>query len=177
MSAANAVALLSQVKGAKFVSFTYTAKASGEVAKHTLILGASTETLYQKDLARLTRMRGLLVAIKAGMALEAVDAIIASRMKSLEVGIGKREDYTNRDTYTHVTAGVKVHTETGAVYVSGLAHHKTVHVAGTYKTVNSRPLTIMKSRVERMLPSSRFRTFAIDNLSRVAANGEVLELS
>ena len=49
--------IATQKKGARFASITYTAKGSGEVARHTLCLGVSVERAYLRDLAMLKAMR------------------------------------------------------------------------------------------------------------------------
>jgi hypothetical protein len=166
-------------KGAKFASFTYRSKGTGELAKCLIILGASTETLYQKDvqiLQTLIAEGGL-----TGLKLEAAAAILKSRMESLTVGIGHNSMYThspeNGDTYVHPVGltGIKVHKENGEVYVSGLVERKDVLEEGEYKKVNSRPLTLAKKEIEKLLPSTRFRQYILRNVASARLNGEVLE--
>lgn len=162
-------------KGAKFASLTYRAQETGELARHTLILGASTETLYKKDIA-------ILEALLAGDTLSALDreaaqSVLDSRRESLDKGIGNNDAYTNKDTYTYIDGlpGVFMHKETGVVYVNALAEDKVVIEAGTpKKPVKSAPLTIAKNAIRQTLPSARFRTFRLKNVNRAALNGDVL---
>jgi hypothetical protein len=170
--------LRKSAKGAKFVSLTYTAKGSGEVAKHVIIHGASMEKLYTRDVAVLERAVRLLDRIGSGDALTAARAMLASKRESLAVGIGKNSAYTAADVYEQIAPGIKVHRETGDVHVMGLAHAKTVIVPGEYREVKSRNgVTAAKKRITKLLPSDRVRQFAVPNVSRVAANGDVLELA
>lgn len=161
-------------KGAKFASIQYRAKGTGELAKYFVILGASTVKLYEKDIAQLEEM----IPNLEGIELEAATAILASRRQSLEKGIGNNDAYTNKNTYIHVDIpGIKIHKETGAIYVTALVEDKTVIEPGEYKKVNSRPLTIAKRKIEKELPSGRFRQFILPNVTVARLNGEVLELA
>lgn len=177
MNVAEAVTLIASGKACKFISLTYKAKETGEIARHTLIVGASTEKLYEKDIAQLETALTTL----AGIDKLAASEILASRKKSLEVGIGNNPAYTCRGVYAPLAgmSGIKVHMEKGTLYVSGLVESKKVLVAGTYKEVNSSEKTLAKRAIEKTLPSGRFRQFCLtfDNLLRVAANGETLEIA
>lgn len=177
---ATLVGMVAGGKGAKFGSLTYRAKETGELAKYVLILGASTETLYKKDVA-------ILKTLLAGDTLsdlerEAATALLKSREESLTVGIGNNSKYVHAphaaDTYVHADGipGVKIHKETGVVYVTALVEDKTVLQPGTYKEVKSKPLTLAKKAVEKNLPSRRFRQFILKNVTRAALNGDVLEI-
>jgi hypothetical protein len=166
--------------GATFASFTYQTKETGEIAKYNLVLGASTENLYKRDVELLERVTRLLKAIKAQPhTILAAEELLASRNESLTKGIGNNDAYTNADTYYYVAGlnGVRVHKETGVLYVSGLLNRKEVLVAGApRKKVNSAPKTIAKKKIGYMLPSGRYRLFVLPNVTRAAVNGNVLEL-
>jgi len=165
------------IKGAKFVSFVYTAKGTGEVARHSLILGASTENLYERDLEALEALRPTLT----GIALVACDELIASRRESLEKGVGNNSQYVhgaeNADTYAATgIKGLMIHKETGHLHVRALTHGKTVITPGTYKTVKSSEKTIAKNAISKELPSERIRQFDLGLVTRARLNGETLEL-
>lgn len=177
MLVAELVGLIGRGNGAKFANLTYRTEKTKELSRYSLILGASTEVLYTKDIEILEDMVTRLDGIK----LEAAQAILASRRQSLEKGIGSNDAYTNADTYVHVDGipGVRIHKETGILYVAALSQGKTVIEEGEpQKPVNSRPLTIAKKEIEKTLPSARFRLFklTIQNIRRAALNGEVLEI-
>ena len=54
---------------------------------------------------------------------------------------------------------------------------KTVIVAGTYKTVNSRAKTIAKNDIKKNLKSDKYRTFVIKNLSgTLKINGDTIDI-
>lgn len=161
----------------QFAGLDYQSVETGELARYSVILTASTETLYRKDIA-------ILEAVEKHRALlsplfqDAVSAILASRRKSLTAGIGNREDYTNKDTYTHVGNGLKVHNVTGALYVTGLVNSKSVITPATQprKVPNSAPLVKAKRDVEARfsLPSRKFRTFKLEGVKGARVNGDII---
>lgn len=179
---AKLIGMIDSGKGAKFASLTYKVESTGEVARHTLILGAKTEVLYQKDIAALEKM---LAGEMSPAYREAAEKLLASRKESLEKGIGNNSKYVhskeNADTYVHADGiqGVKIHKETGVVYVSALSEDKVVLVEATNpkKPVQHKTeVTAAKAHIEYKLPSGRFRQFTLKNVTRAAINGDVLEL-
>lgn len=159
----------------KFVSFVYRAEGTGELARHNLIIGSSIEDLYKQDVSILDTM----IPTLSGLPLEAAQAIRKSRLESLTVGIGNNSAYTNKDTYKTIEGfpNIKFHVETGEVYVSGLSQSKQVLEKGTYKVVQSRPLTLAKREISKSLPSDKFRTFRLDKVVSANIAGETLELN
>jgi hypothetical protein len=170
---------LATMAGAKFASFVYVAQPSGprltvEVARHLLILGASTENLYRRDLETLA----VLMPTLTGLQLAAAEKIRASRTESLDKGVGNNSAYTGADAYAPTAIkGVKVHLETGNLHISGLTMRKDVIVKANYRTVNSKPETIARQEVEAMLPSAKFRQFRLDGVTVAKLNGDTLEVS
>jgi hypothetical protein len=177
---AQLVGLIGSGKGAKFASLTYKTESTGEVAKHTLILGAKMEVLYGKDIAKLQEM--LKGEMEPAYRL-AAEQLLASRKESLEKGIGNNSKYVhskeNADTYVHADGipGVKLHKESGVVYVVALSEDKVVLVEATNPkapTKHKTEVTAAKSKLEYLLPSGRVRQFKLKNVARAALNGDVL---
>jgi hypothetical protein len=171
----NALTLLAPIAdtartGARFASLTYTAKGTGEKARHTVALGVSVENAYKRDLAILRAMRPTL----QGVAVQACDELIASLTESLTVGIGNNSAYTCADTYAPIARGIKVHKETGELHVFGFGLQKTVIEKGTYKTVRSSEKTIAKNEIRKRLKSGRFRQFVLSEVSGAVMNGKTL---
>ena len=166
---------LSKITGVSFVSFVYTTKGTGEKARYVLNVGANKENLYRKDVAVLTE---LLPTLDAGSPeFLAATELLISRNTSLEVGIGNNPRYTNADTYTAIrnTPGVKIHNETGELYVTGLLNRKdTITEGAPRKKVNSSAKTIAKRKIEKTLPSGGFRQFSLDQVSVARMNGDTL---
>lgn len=166
-------------KGARFASILYTAKGSGEVARHVVCLGVSIERAYRRDLATLLAKRETMFDhyynIIAPIAqLEAIDELIGSLRESLTVGVGNNSAYTCRDTYVNLATGIKAHATTGELYVTGFAIGKTVLSAGVHKVVKSSAKTIAKKALRRTMKSGKFRQFALDAATAIKADGKVL---
>lgn len=169
----NALALLSEItknSSARFASFTYCAKGTGEIARHTLRLGASVTAAYRKDLATLEKVRPSL----AGVPLIACDELIASLRESLEKGVGNNSAFTCADTYVSIAKGVKVHKETGEIYVSGFSRAKAVIAEGVHKAVKSSEKTIAKNKLRKGLLSGKIRQFALPATISAKLNGKEL---
>ena len=174
--------IATQKKGARFASLTYTAKGTGEVARHTVCLGVSVERAYRRDLAMLTAKRkSLLDSLEAteGLAkifvtLEACDELIASLEESLEKGIGNNSAYTCAGVYESICRGVKFHKETGELYVTGFTIGKEVIKKGEHKVVKSSEKTIAKNALRRGMKSGKFRQFALPVVASARAEGTKL---
>ena len=177
---------LAGMKGAQFASIRYTAKAqtnkagkvvgprmTDEVARHVIILGASTSALYLRDLETLAEIAPSLTGLEA----EAAELISESRRVSLALGVGNNPDYSAMGAYTPTAVrGVKIHNATGQLHVDGLSVRKDVETAAVYRTVNSKPETLARAAVEARLPSARFRQFKLSGVTVARLNGDTLEL-
>lgn len=165
---------LGQIKSAKFASFTYTAKKSGEKARHTLLLGVSIESVYKQDVKTLEAMMPKL----SGIELQAAQEIHSSLCVSLAGGIGNNPAATSANAYTHVDefSNVKVHNETGDIHIMGLSVAKVVLTKGTYPTVKSGPLKIAKNAIDELLRRGKIRQYALTNIGSARLNGETIEL-
>lgn len=165
------IAELIHTERPEFVSFTYTAKGTGERARHLLVLGATIQGLYERDIEML---EGILPGL-TGLDRKAAEAIIATRRESLAVGIGNNPRNTNVNTYEHV-GGLLVHRETTEVYVHGVSVKKKVLERGTYTTRNSSPLVKAKNELMRSLPSGKLRQFDLGLVESARMHGKVLVL-
>ncbi len=117
----------------------------------------------------------------------ATDAVLASWRKSLaahEAG-EQSEDYPKRGLYAPVRdangdilRGITRHQKDGSLEVHGLAHAKLVLEAGDPDTTRNRPLTVAKQHIQnRVGIVSRWRTLALENVSRMRRNGDTVELA
>lgn len=149
-----------KVNGVTLIGFDYVSKSTGETARHTVRIGQSYENALKSDLALLEGLAGTLTGIDE----DARAAVAASVTKSLAaLAIGEQsEDFTKRGKYATLCAGVQVF-EDGTLEIKGFSHAKRVLVEGPpQKAVNSRPLTIAKRKLEKLLKKSKFRTFSLD---------------
>lgn len=177
------IAKLSSLSGAQFASFTYRAKESGELARHTVVLNFSMRNLYEKDVVT---VEAIAATETDPLKLQAAQEILSSLAVSLQGGIGNNPAYTHSEeargegnqTYVSIPSlpGVKVHRETGDVYVYGLSENKVVLEPGTYKEVKSKPLTIAKNGIRKVLRSGKVRQYSLGSLVEARINGDTLEL-
>ena len=81
-----------------------------------------------------------------------------------------------KNAYTQIVKGVKVHNETGVLYIYGSKESKKVITEGNYPTRNSKAITIAKNELRKLLSTGKFTQFALEIGNEVRANGETLEL-
>ena len=173
------LAEMARIERPKFASVTYRSKETGELARYTIVLGVNYSELYRKDRDTLQTMLPSL----DGLPKEAATALLASIEESLAKGLGNNSAYTHGkdkgDTYVSIVGvdGLKVNANDGVLHVLGVLKSKVVLEEGTYKDVNSRPLTLAKRAIEKSLRRSKIRQFALTNIQSARINGETLELA
>lgn len=166
----NALKRIAQTTACRFASITYKAKETGEIARHTLMLGVNTERAYKRDLSLYRRKVSKLQGIESIACNELIDSL----SESLALGIGNNTAYTCKDVYQPLAPGIKQHKETGDVYVNGFSLRKKVLEAGVYKKVNSSEKTLAKNKLRKLGKMSRFRQFIIkpDNVRLIHVIGK-----
>lgn len=161
--------------GVTFASFLYETKETKEVQHITVILGAETANVYQKDIDFLNS----LIPTLKGVDREVAQELLMSRMESLTKGIGNNSQYTQADTWWVPKllkgSGIRVHRQNGSFQIVALLHKKDVVVPGTHKPDTRRPRTKAKDAIRSQLPSRRIRTYCLDKVAGVRMNGDVLE--
>lgn len=167
----------------QFASLLYTSKPSGarltaETARHTVILGASLDTLYLRDLEFLKKLAREMVTTHTADEIQACAELIVSKEESLTLGIGNNLDATSADAYDYLDCpGLKIHRESGDIHIMGLAHTKVIiGEPATYREVKSRNgVTHAKKWIRDLLPSARLRQFNLGNAdTRMKIHGDVL---
>ena len=171
---------IAKIQGNKFVAFTYLSKSAGELARHTLSVGFNYGNLVDKSITELEILMQENDATWTPLQKQAAANVMASLRKTKDAHARgeQNEDYTKKGQYVSIGNGLNLNTTDNTLQLFGLSHSKTVLVAGTYKAVNSRPLTIAQNEIKSQLSVSKFREFALD-LSQVAGcriNGQTLEL-
>jgi hypothetical protein len=81
-----------------------------------------------------------------------------------------------QDAYTIIAPGIKVHNETGKLYIYGYRVNKTVLVEGDYPIVKSKVETIAKNELRGLLKTDKFVNFSIEVGNELRAKGETIEL-
>lgn len=164
--------------GAGFASFTYKSKGDGSIARYTLNLGFKYITLLEKSIQELQAKMDLNEFL--GDELIAANEVLASLEKSLEAHKNgtQSEDYTRKGLMTPLGNGVSINHD-DSIQVFGLVQSKKVIVEGTpKKEVKSKPMTILKNKIKKDLPISKFREFALDKdtMQVMRVNGDTIEI-
>lgn len=159
--------------GVSFVSIKGYSNQQGEVADHVFNIGADYMKAKESDIKFLQELDVTKGQWKSDMVTMAKAK--AELIKSL-TNPDEVRSQAQQDAYTHICKGVKVHNETGVLYVYGNRVNKVVHVEGCYPTKNSRPLTVAKDELRKLLKTGKFRQFIMAEATSFKANGEVLEV-
>jgi len=165
------IAAIGGIEGCRFASLTYTAKESGETARHTVLLGFNYRTAVEKSLLELEISFPSLSGIEA----VAAEELIESFRKTLN---GTQDAYTKADIYADTAVpGLKVNTNDNSLQLFGLVQSKVVLVPGVHKVVKSADKTIAKNKLRKSLPIGKFREYALDSgaIRTARVNGEVIE--
>jgi hypothetical protein len=161
------------VTGVSFVSIRNYTNKSGETSNNLINVGASYERAKQNDIAFLENLDATAHEFKS-----APDLIESARIALIEAFLKPDQNRSKgqTDAYTHIVPGVKVHNETGLLYVYGYREQKTVLIKGEYKTVKSAALTIAKNELRKLLKTGKFTQYSLELGNTIKANGETLEL-
>lgn len=161
------------ITGVSFVSIRNYTNTSGETSNNLINVGIRYDNAKKKDIETLENLNVSEHSFKS--APENIEqarvALIASFLAP-----DKARSEGQKDAYTHIVDGVKVHNETGQIYIFGYREHKEVLKAGEYKTVNSSDLTIAKNELRKLLRTGKFTQYALEMGNEIRANGETLEL-
>ena len=168
--------MLQGVSGVQFASLTYRTKATDELARYTLLLGASLENAYSNDIAK---VEAALPTLTEPLEIQAASDILASLRQSLDKGIGNNDAYTLQGVYASTgIPGVFINTNDNALHLRNVfVQSKVVLQEGKpRKPVNSKPLTIAKDKLKKMLGlrSNKLRQFALDNITKAKVNGDTI---
>lgn len=148
--------------GSTFLNLHKYCNEAGEIADYNIIFHMSYENALKRSCA-------ILEALVPDSDLQAMakHELLESYHKSIEkMAVTPIEEID--DAYTRFfeadgsyIKGVKLHTKTGHLHLYGLVHQKRVLTPGVYKKVNSKPLTIEKSKLSRTVPAGKFRQFRL----------------
>jgi hypothetical protein len=162
------------ITGVSFVSIRNYTNTSGETSNNLINVGASYEKAKKSDIATLEDIP----FIQSQTFKSTPENIEAARVALIAAFIApdKARSEGQKDAYTHIVPGVKVHNETGQIYVYGYREKKEVLQAGEYKTVNSSALTIAKNELRKLLRTGKFTQYSLEMGNEIRANGQTLEL-
>lgn len=131
-----------------------------KIANYRINVGINYAKQVQKDIARLealdvTKLEGFK---SSSILLE------AARVELIESFKKPNENRSNGqiDAYTTIRSGVKVHNETGILYVYGYKLNEDVIRKGEYLPTNSKPLIIAKDELRyKFCKTAKFVNFGV----------------
>lgn len=158
--------------GVSFVSIKGYENSKGEISNNRINVGMDYEKCKTLDIATLENLDLTTVKTKTDLI-----TLEKARTELINAFISPNKNMSNAqaDAYTHLCKGVKCHNETGELYIYGYREHKEVLVKGEYPVVNSKPLTIAKDELRKLLRTGKFTNFKVSNISNMRLNGDTLE--
>lgn len=158
------------IKGATFVAVRDYTNKEGEVSNQTFVTNIKYENCVKHDLEAIqnTDVHSLGLDFPSDVLDKAKEELIKSLTKPSE-----NHSNAQKDAYTHLGKGIKMHNETGDFYITGLRVRKTVVKSIHYKEVKSRELTLAKKAIKKALDfkTDKFRNFKIGNAEELNLQG------
>ncbi len=149
-------AVLSTPNGVSFCSIKNYTNQEGEVSDYVFNVGVSYENAVKKDIQFLNDLDVTTMEWQSAM----VDIIKAKQelISSLEAPSKARSE-GQKDAYTYINECVKIHNETGLIYISGMKVSKKVKEAVDYGEDRRKPLTKAKDEIRKLMKSTKYRNF------------------
>jgi hypothetical protein len=167
-------AVSNSITGVSFVRMKNYRNQLGELSDVTINVGISYANAVKKDIEFLTNINLSEYVWNSPIAL-----IEEARKTLIEAFINPNENRSKgqTDAYSIIFDGVKVHNETGLLYVYGTkVGEKVIKEQGEKKVVKSAPITIAKDELRKLLKTNKYRQYAVEVGNTISANGESLEL-
>lgn len=166
-------AIKSSPTGVSFFSIRNYTNSYGEVANHLINVGIKYQNAVAKDIEYLRNLDVTTMTWDSPMVeiFKAKEALI----KAFETPSENRSK-GQKNAYTHIVEGVKVHNETGMLYIYGYRQSKLVITEGVYPNVISKPETIAKNEIRKLLKTNKFVNYSIEVGNQLRANGDTIEI-
>jgi len=165
---------LSEISGVSLVSIKNYTNSRGETENVIINIGASYEKSKQKDIEFLEGLKIEELETDLGK-----DYLVQAKLDLIErlkkPSVNKSEAQTN--AYTWISNGLKIHNETGEVYVTGMKVRKTVKEEGEKKQDTRKPLTKAKDYLRSMLKSTKYRQYKVSKINSITLRGDTIEFS
>lgn len=177
------------LNGAKFIAVNnYLSVTSGELANHIINVNISVQEAKKKDFESLKSITDKDLQDISTASNIAVDVLkislsemLISAEKNLSVNLCDRTAQSQAQTcaYVDLAPGVKLHPETLAIHIFGMAIKKEVLVKGEYKSVNSSPKTLGKNAITKHLDlrAGKFRNFILSQADSLKVTGTTIQIS
>ena len=146
-----------------------------KIADYVINIGASYENAKNKDIAMLQALD--VTNAKYAFKSDVVTLELA-KVELINSFITPNENRSNGqiDAYTRISNGLKVHNETGLLYVYGYKLSQKVSQAGEYIPTKSSDKTIAKNELRKLLRTGKFTQYSLAIGNEIKTNGTTIEL-
>lgn len=162
-------------KGPRFISIRGYENKQGEIAHQTVLTGNCYTNVMKKDIKKLESLH------YSDQEFEQVRLEMLEKTKSNLEGGEKRskQSQAQLDAYYVPFSGVKVHRETGEIYIQAYGIKKQVVQKGEYPERKKQRKTIIKDQIKKdaNLLSAKYKQFKLGNIEEIAMEGETLTLN
>ena len=161
--------------GVSFIAINGYENKKGERANLLINVGMSYEKQIAKDIKTLTDLDILTVE-------EIEDKVLGERAKQeLIASFGqphRRQSEAQISAFGELSDALKIHHESGTVYVQGYLVKKDVIVEGNRRTTNSAPKTILKNILrEKFCSTANYRQYAVESIGDMSVNGNTISFA
>lgn len=168
-------ALKKSPTGVSFVKINGYKNQKGEISNILINVGASYENQKNADLKTLQNCDITKMQFSVDM------PTVLTAKTELENSLIKPDQNRSNgqiEAYIPICKGIKLHSETGVLYIFGMQVKKEVIVKGEYKTVKSQNKTIAKNELKKQLDLKldKFRQYSFDNITNLKLNKDTIEL-
>jgi hypothetical protein len=180
------------IKGTSFVGVRDYENKQGEVSNYTINVGITYENVLKNDFNSLKEKQNLIIEklekdyelILIEKAYKEIYTSLEKRLSDEQIKEQLRAENDKTiaqsdaqiNAYISLAKGVKLHKDSLQLHVFGLVVKKTILQPIEYKQTNSRELTIVKNKIEKIceFKQSKYRTF-IFNKAEVKMQGITIE--
>ncbi len=161
----------------QFVALHNYENKQGAVSNYLLNLGVHYGRTLERDLVMFNFLSINDYDIPANLqyvAQEAYDEVHHSLMSNTDKNIDNHTPMSRIkiEEYDHPSANIKVHKQTGVIYLTGMIVSKKVLVEGEYKERQSKDKTKVKNILTKNFSSNNYRQFFIHKITSIKINGK-----
>jgi hypothetical protein len=161
---------LKSITGVSFVSVTYV---NQQNEKHQTVfnVGVDYQNAKEKDIEYLSNLD--VTTLSSDLDIELLEIARVELLNSF-INPSKTRSEGINSAYTHIGKGLKIHNESGTLFVYGMKISKRVIQEGDKKEDTRRPLTVAKDEIRRLLKSTQYRQFEIGRAFQFKIKGDTI---
>ena len=158
------------IKGTSFVGVRNYLNSKDELSNQTILVGADYGKAKEKDIAAVREfdINSYESQFSEALRIQAKEKILNSL-----IAPAKAQSEAQKDAYTHIGPGLKLHKESGDIMVFGFVVSKTILEKGNYPHKNSREMTLCQNEMKKQmnLRTGKYRQFKLGKASDLRLQG------